>query len=155
MTPRELAQEHLHTLKQSLLDWKKYQERYSLVDLKSDRDVQNMVLHALLTAIQSCIDIANYLVSDFGLPKPTTYWETFEILANHGYLEDDISKELQDLASIRNILVHIYWKLNLKRVNEILQEKRDNVEAFAKQIVSLLKTKTWDVKPRKKKKEKN
>lgn len=142
MTPRELAQEHLYTLKQSLLDWKKYQEKYSLLELKSDRDIQNMVLHALLTTIQSCIDIANYLVSDFGLPKPSTYRESFEILANHGYLEDDISNELQDLASFRNILVHIYWKLDLERVYEILQKKREIVDAFAKQIVSLLKSKT-------------
>jgi len=142
LTPRELAQEHLYTLKQSLLDWKKYQEKYSLLELKSDRDIQNMVLHALLTTIQSCIDIANYLVSDFGLPKPSTYRESFEILANHGYLEDDISNELQDLASFRNILVHIYWKLDLERVYEILQKKREIVDAFAKQIVSLLKSKT-------------
>jgi hypothetical protein len=66
----------LRELEISLKDWERYQ-RYSLEDLKKDRDKRNMILHAMLVSIQSAIDISSYLISQNGLKRPETYRETF------------------------------------------------------------------------------
>lgn len=47
----------LRELEISLNDWERYQ-RYSLEDLKKDRDKRNMILHVMLVSIQSAIDIS-------------------------------------------------------------------------------------------------
>jgi uncharacterized protein YutE (UPF0331/DUF86 family) len=56
-------------LEESREDWERYQ-RYSLQDIKNDRDKRNMVLHAMLVSIQSAIDIASHLISLNGLRRP-------------------------------------------------------------------------------------
>ena len=138
MTAKETAVEHLDTLQQSLADWERYKKLYKLKDLKKDRDVQNMVLHAMLVTIQSVIDIAHYLIAHFGLPKSNSYRESFETLSSYGYLSEEIASELQDLAGFRNVIVHIYWRLDLDRVHEILKTKHEIIQNFVNEIRDLI-----------------
>ena len=51
--------DHIRELEQAIGDWERYQS-ISLGELKADRDKRNMVLHAMLVAIQAAIDIANH-----------------------------------------------------------------------------------------------
>jgi hypothetical protein len=44
------ALSNLRELEESLKDWERYQ-RYSLEDLKKDRDKRNMILHAMPVSI--------------------------------------------------------------------------------------------------------
>ncbi|MEK7445291.1 MAG: HepT-like ribonuclease domain-containing protein, partial [candidate division NC10 bacterium] len=98
MVDREGLLEHLRALDEALRDWERYREKVSLRDLRSDRDARNMVLHAMLVAIQSAIDIASHLIAEHRLRRPETYRETFEILADAGILPRDLGEELADLA---------------------------------------------------------
>ena len=68
--------EHLSELEDSLKDWKRYQKVTS-EELRIDRDKRNMVLHAMLVSIQSSIDVANYIIVQKKLRKPSTYRETY------------------------------------------------------------------------------
>ncbi len=70
---------NLRELEESLADWKRYQ-RYSLQDIKKDRDKSNMVLHAMLISVQSAIDIAYPLISLNALRRPGTYREAFDLI---------------------------------------------------------------------------
>lgn len=138
MTDQEITLEHLKILQEGLADWQRYKKKYDLETLKKDRDVQNMVLHAILVTIQSCIDIAHHLINHLNLSKPSSYRESFEILETYGYLNEEVSKELQDLAGFRNVLVHIYWHLDIERVFEILQSKDNIVQRFLAEIIELI-----------------
>ena len=79
-----------------------------------------MVLHAMLVSIQSSIDIATEIIAMKGLRRPVSYRDTFGILAEEGILSLDIARPLSDLAGFRNVLVHIYWDLDLVQVYGIL-----------------------------------
>jgi len=67
-----------------------------------------MILHAMLVCIQSAIDIATCVIAEERLKKPSTYRETFEILAENGIIPEPLARDLSDLAGFRNVLVHIY-----------------------------------------------
>lgn len=138
MTAREKALENLDSLTQSLLDWRRYKASFSLKQMQKDRDVQNMILHALLLSIQACIDIAHHLIANLGLPRPGSYRESFSILASHGYLDEQTGEVLQDLAAFRNVLVHAYWRLDLQRVYELLQTRDKHIEVFLERAKHLL-----------------
>jgi uncharacterized protein YutE (UPF0331/DUF86 family)/predicted nucleotidyltransferase len=122
--------EPLQELEEALGDWERYQTNISLEDLRTDRDRRNMVLHALLVAIQACIDIAHRLIAQRHLRQPATYREAFEILAEAGIIPLELADCMADLAGFRNVLVHIYWRLDIQRVYEVLQQERQRIAAF-------------------------
>ncbi len=130
---------YLRELSDALKDWEKYQS-ISIEELRADRDKRNMVLHALLVSIQSAIDIATYIIAQRGLEKPSTYRETFEILGKEGIISEELADELSDLAGFRNVLVHIYWGLNLDEVYSVLQNDLRALKEFMKYIKELQPT---------------
>jgi len=127
----------LRELEISLKDWERYQ-RYSLEDLKKDRDKRNMILHAMLVSIQSAIDISSYLISQNDLKRPETYRETFDLLGQSGTISEELAAELSDLAGFRNVLVHVYWDLNLDEIYSILQNDLKTLRSFRDEIKELL-----------------
>jgi uncharacterized protein YutE (UPF0331/DUF86 family) len=120
---------YLRELSDALKDWGKYQS-ISIEELRNDRDKRNMVLHAMLVSIQTSIDIATYIIAQKGLAKPSTYRETFEILGNEKIIPQELADELSDLAGFRNVLVHIYWGLNIEEVYAVLQNDLKTLYSF-------------------------
>lgn len=137
MRDREGILDHLRELEEAIIDWERYQA-ISLEELRSERDKRNMVLYALLVSIQVAIDIANHLIAEYSLKKPSTYRESFEILAEEGIIPKKLSKELADLAGFRNVLVHIYWRLNLEEVHGVLKNDLKNIKEFKAIVKKLL-----------------
>ncbi len=128
---------HLRELDESLKDWVRYQQ-FSLEDLEKDRDKRNMVLHAMLVSIQAAIDISSHMISQDGLQRPATYREGFDILAQAGLISQELAADLSDLAGFRNVLVHIYWDLDLEEVYGILQNDLETLRSFREEIRELL-----------------
>ena len=129
----------LKELDEALADWKRYASSVSLDDLRRNRDVRNMVLHALLVAIQAAIRYANYLIAAHRLQRPETYRESFEILGEAGLIPPDLRESLVDLAGFRNVLVHIYHRLDLDRVYAVLQKEWKAIEEFEKLVSGLIR----------------
>ncbi len=128
---------HLRELDESLKDWQRYQG-FSLEELKKDRDKRNMALHAMLVSIQAAIDVATYLISKEGLGKPMTYRGTFEVLGQAQLIPVELAEELSNLAGFRNVLVHIYWQLDLDQVYGVLQNDLETLKSFLKDVKRLL-----------------
>ncbi len=127
---------YLRELNDALMDWENYQG-ISIEELREDRDKRNMVLHALLVSIQAAIDIATYIIAERGLEKPSTYRETFEILGREKLIPEELANELSDMAGFRNVLVHIYWGLNLDEVYGVLQNDLSVLKDFMKCVKEL------------------
>ena len=128
---------HLRELSESLEDWRRYQS-ISIEELRMDRDKRNMVLHSMLISIQSAIDIATYIIAEKELRKPSTYRETFEILEEGRILSEDLANDLSDLAGFRNVLVHIYWELDMDVIYGILRNDLKVLLTFKKIVKELL-----------------
>lgn len=109
----------LRELSDSLDDWSRYIP-VSYDQFRSDRDIRNMVLHAMLVSIQSSIDIATEIIAMNGLRRPVSYRDTFGVLADAGLISGEIAGRLSDLAGFRNVLVHTYMDLDLIQVHRIL-----------------------------------
>ena len=89
-----------------------------------------MILYTMLLSIQATLDIAMHILAERKLRRPNTYRETFEILAENNIIPSDLATQLSDLAGFRNIIVHIYWELDLEEVYNILQKDLQYLEAF-------------------------
>jgi uncharacterized protein YutE (UPF0331/DUF86 family) len=126
----------LRELDGAITDWENYQS-ISIEELREDRNKRNMVLHAMLISIQASIDIATYIIAHRDLEKPSTYRETFEILGKEKIIPEELADELSDLAGFRNVLVHIYWGLNLDEVYGVLMTDLKSIREFMKCVKEL------------------
>ena len=129
---------HLRELDEAAGDWERYRS-ITLEDLRADRDKRNMVLHALLVSIQASIDIANHLIAASSSRRPETYRESFAILCDEGLIPEDLSVQLSDLAGFRNVLVHLYCRLNLDEVYGVLQDDLPVVNRYRDLVRAMLR----------------
>jgi len=130
--------QHLEEMAEGLVDWERYRASVSLEQMRTNRDTRNMVLHAMLLSIQASIDLANHLIAQRGLRTPATYREAFEILSEAAVLPAELGEELADLAGFRNVLVHLYWRLDLHRAHQILQQGLAPLRQFQETVRQFL-----------------
>ena len=62
----------------------------------------------------------------------------FVMLAEAGLVPQDLPNRLQKMARFRNLLVHIYWKLDYSRVYDIMQADLGDLRSFASAMAVLV-----------------
>ncbi len=107
---------------------------HSLEEFVHDPFVHGNAERYLQLAIQCTIDIGNHLLSDLKLRTPREYREIFLILAEGKILPESLAKKLASAAGLRNILVHDYMELDLKRIYDYLRHGLKNFEEFGRAI---------------------
>lgn len=135
---RERILAYLSELVDALEDWERYRTGTTREQLVSNRDARNMVLHAMLVAIQAAIDIGQHILVANRWERPGSYRETFELLGAHGVIPQKLGEQLERLAGFRNALVHVYWRLDFDAVHRILQEGCNPLRAFCRVVKELL-----------------
>jgi len=88
--------------------------------------LQDIVERNLEVAIQSCIDIANRIISLNGLEKPKDYYGTIIILGKKNILPFDFAQKFAPITGFRNILIHEYLDIEWDEVYNNLK----NIEHF-------------------------
>ncbi|MFB0561221.1 MAG: DUF86 domain-containing protein [Candidatus Lokiarchaeia archaeon] len=100
---------------------------------KSYKDIQ-AVKYSLLEIIESCIDIANHIISVKGYRRAETYSEIFQILGEEKVISQGLSEKMQNMAKFRNLLVHRYGEIENRKVLEIAKQNLQDVKEFEKEI---------------------
>ncbi len=107
-------------------------------DFLKDRDLQDIVCYRLLVAIEAALGLC-YHVSAKQLKKvPEEYAECFAILSDARIIPKDLSENLQRMARFRNLLVHMYWKLEVDTLLELIRTHLRDLRRFSEAIVALL-----------------
>ena len=103
-----------------------------------DQDLEDIACYRLLVAIEAALGLC-YHVSAKHLKKvPEEYAECFAILANAGVIPSDLSENLQKMARFRNLLIHMYWKVDYGTLYEMIQHNLNDLRHFSETIVGLL-----------------
>lgn len=104
----------------------------------ADRDSQDIACYRLLVGIEAALALC-YHVSARRLRKaPDDYAACFVTLADAGVVSQDLSERLQKMARFRNLLVHIYWKLDYNRVYDIMLADIGDLRSFASVMAALV-----------------
>lgn len=104
----------------------------------NDQDVRDIACYRLLVAIEAALGLC-YHVAAKGLKQvPQEYAECFALLADSGIIPPDLAESLQKMARFRNLLVHMYWKVEHGTVYELLQHKLEDLRTFSRAVVALI-----------------
>lgn len=97
-----------------------------------------MACYRLLVAIEAALALC-YHVSAKRLHKvPEEYAACFGLLRDAGVIGDELTERLQRMARFRNLLVHMYWKIDYTRVHDVIRQHLGDLRAFASAIAALL-----------------
>lgn len=98
-----------------------------LTPLSSATDT--VVLH-LWQAVQVTIDLAVSSCVRLGLGSPPTYGDAFRSLAAAGFVDAELAARLARAAGFRNLIVHAYAELDLRRLHAIATGGPTDLRAF-------------------------
>ena len=94
-------------LRQLLADLTLYQNA-TLAQVLADHYKLERIFESLVVA---AADILNHKLAERGL-TPGTYREAYKLAAEQGLLPLDLAERLQDAASMRNLIVHLYERVD-------------------------------------------
>ena len=134
---RDLIQGRFKEIRQSLerLEQIRVSSRNSFL---ADQDTLDLACYRLLIAIEAALQICFHISAQKLHRVPEEYAECFAILNESGMISSELSKELQQMARFRNMLVHVYWEIDYSRVYDILQEHLDDLREFMRVVGNLL-----------------
>ena len=100
-----------------------------------DNNVQDIILFNIQLAVQNCIDIAAHIISteDMGIPGSTN--EMFYLLEENTFINNLLTEKMVKAVGFRNLIVHEYGKLDLKRAYNISQNDINDLDEFLKEII--------------------
>ena len=113
-------------------------QRHDVEDLILDHTLRGAVERYIEVALECMIDIGEMIISKEKLKRPDTYREVFLLLGEHAILPDDFAKDLALAAGFRNVLVHMYAKIDVERLHYYLENSLDDMERFGEYIAQYL-----------------
>ncbi len=92
--------------------------------------------------MEAAVDLCQHLVARGGGRLPSDYADCFTSLQEMGVLPADLVVRLRRMARFRNLLVHLYWKVDNREVYRILRENLSDLTEFREVIAEWLKRQT-------------
>lgn len=87
-----------------------------------------------IVAIEAMIDIGNHLIAEKKLGLPKEYGDVFRILEEKGVFSKEYTTKFVEMAKFRNLLVHIYWKVDNEKLYSILKENLEDFNIFTEAV---------------------
>ncbi len=108
------------------------------VDYLKDWKTQRIVERTLQMMIETCLDIANHIISDKGFRAPDNYADTFVILNENNILNEALKATMVKMAKFRNVVVHHYDRIDAAIVITILNKRIGDFMNYKEAILKVL-----------------
>lgn len=96
---------------------------------------QDSIILNIQRACEAAIDLAMHLVRWYRLGIPQESRGAFQLLVNAGRLPPSLGETMTRMVGFRNIAVHDYRKLDLRIVQAIIENKLEDLLAFASHAI--------------------
>ena len=106
--------------------------------LRTDIKEERFVIHTLQIAIQAALDTASHIVSSDRLGEPATNRDLFVLLDKAGWICEPVTSTMHDFSGFRNVVVHGYDDVDIAVLEDILQNRTDDLLQFCVDIRSRL-----------------
>ncbi len=104
------------------------------VTFLSDPCIKDATKYRLLIAIEAAISVCSHIISRIIKEVPKSYSDCFALLGMHEVISKDLAENLTKMAKFRNMLIHIYWKIDDERVYEIAMDHVQDLERFIQEV---------------------
>jgi uncharacterized protein YutE (UPF0331/DUF86 family)/predicted nucleotidyltransferase len=105
---------------------------------QADKRARALSEHYLRIAIEATLDLGRHVIVKTGLGVPQEYREVGKLLREKGLVPTDLGQQLEAMAGMRNVLVHLYWDIDYTLLYETIREKLDTFERCIEHIFRYL-----------------
>lgn len=116
-------------------------QKFSLKEISADPFKKGALLHYLQLSAEICIDVGQMIIAAENFEIPSDSAEIFTILGQEKILSKKFAASFAPIARFRNLLVHEYTRIDMRRVYEYLQDELGQFEIFAKAVTIYIKAK--------------
>ena len=106
-------------------------QSYSYSEIEGDLERIWAIERGLQISIQIIIEVGNHILASIGRNQIESYTDVLSKLGECEILPAEFVEKIKGMAGFRNILVHRYVEVDLRRVYDILQ---NNLDDFAEYI---------------------
>ncbi|MDO8336221.1 MAG: DUF86 domain-containing protein [Candidatus Saccharibacteria bacterium] len=103
-------------------------------ELKTNLDLQDVIVLNLSRAVQLCVDIAAHTLAASNQPVPNTMSEAFQSLEEMQIINTHLADRLKKSVGFRNLAVHNYHDLNWDIVFAVASKHLEDFKQFARNI---------------------
>jgi uncharacterized protein YutE (UPF0331/DUF86 family) len=103
-----------------------------------DYTKQDSIILNIQRAVEACIDISMHVVSKKKLGIPQNSRDAFEVMHHNGLLSNKLLKNIKGMIGFRNIAVHNYQKLNLKVIEQVIENHLVDFQEFISEITKVI-----------------
>ncbi len=112
----------LQELERYIQQLQKFQS-YRYDEIESDLEKIWAIERGLQISVQIIIDIGNHILASIGENQIEDYTDVLSKLGKCNILPSEFAERIKGMAGFRNILVHRYAEVDLKRVYDVLQNR--------------------------------
>lgn len=137
MVDKALIQRKLTLLKDRQSELRSYKLKQYRDFLKTP--YPKAVEKILQEMVEICLDIGKHIIADVGLQMANENRQVFETLAQHKIISKKILTTMQNMVGFRNLIIHMYEKIDTRIVFQIYKTKLKDFDQFATEIVKFLR----------------
>jgi len=104
-----------------------------------DARTVNSAKYLLIVVTEAALDICNHLAARRGGRSPDDYADCIAILAEIGAIDEELKARLVRMARFRNLLVHLYARVDDAEVYRIVREDLGDFDRYLASIAQYLK----------------
>lgn len=112
--------------------------KLSKKEFLSNNDKVDSAKYNLIVAIEGAIDICNHIVARAGGRAPQDHADCFAVLGELSLFSEEFIDRLKRMAKFRNLLVHLYWKVDDEKVYQILKKDVQDIKKYIKGIEKII-----------------
>jgi uncharacterized protein YutE (UPF0331/DUF86 family) len=104
----------------------------------SDRKLQYASMYAMIIGIEAVCDIGNHILAKYFNKAAETYKDIILSLGECGVIPKDFSQKSAKMTDFRNILIHLYLKIDTEEVYKNLQKAPEEFTKFCRFFLKFL-----------------
>lgn len=104
-----------------------------------DPDKIGSTKYNFVVAIECCIDIGTHIIASQRFRHSVDNADVFGILAEHNIVPGDLLPSLVKMARFRNLLVHLYWKVDDEIVYRTLTTSLGDLSRYAAAVAAYVR----------------
>ncbi len=114
-------------------------QKYTAKQIDNNPMLRGAIERYLQISLECCVDIGEMIISREGLKKPETYREIMKILGEEKIIPKKFANEFAEAIKFRNLLVHMYERIEVGKLSYYLKNNLDDFNKFALHIAKYLK----------------
>lgn len=120
-----MIEDKLKRLEENLRYLNNIKNDYTIEDIQNDKIDEWGLRYGLFESIQLIIDLACSIVTKKNLGIPKNYSDCIQLLISNNYLEKELGYKIKNAIGLRNLLVHEYGIIDVKKLYDYLNHIND------------------------------